>query len=150
MPSEVVYKPIEKTKPIFAGGTITPPKFTPSYYEWLFKDKQQIIKTGRTTGDLTIYTVPDGFTLFMVNCYLTEDTTSNFWCALTYGGGFTPIIEFQAGAQTDNSIFNINYNFIVPVAFQEKTIITVRSQGTPMASGGFVGFLVENSAIPTF
>ncbi|GAI14103.1 unnamed protein product, partial [marine sediment metagenome] len=45
MPKEVVYKPSEELQKIYRGGTLTPPKFIPTYYEWLSTRGKRIIKT---------------------------------------------------------------------------------------------------------
>ena len=72
MPKEVVYKPSEKFQKIYSGGTLTPPKFMPTFYEWLSRKGEQVVGTKQsfTEGDTCLYTVPVGKTLFLTSAWL--------------------------------------------------------------------------------
>jgi hypothetical protein len=68
MPPEVAYKPIEKIKKIYEGGTIQPPKFMPSFFEFLAEHGQFLIKTAYNTlgsGTTGLYTVPESHTFYI-------------------------------------------------------------------------------------
>ncbi len=73
MASFKVYTPPEKIKAIYGSGTIEPPKFMPTYYEWLRSQGQDIIKVGEInfiTPTTALYTVPSDKVFFLTGIYV--------------------------------------------------------------------------------
>lgn len=150
MPKETVYKPIAKIKEI--TQSILSPKFMPTYYEWLFRGAEQIIRAERTNTNKILYTVPANKILYIISCYSTQDTTDSAYSVLYIDSDLNkPLIEFRAGSQTDNSVTAVSYNFMIPIILREKQKIGMYVQGiTVMISAGFVGFLIDKRKIPEF
>lgn len=151
MPSEIVYKPVGKIKPIYAGGTITPPKFMPSYYEWLGENGTQIIKykSLSAAGSTIVYTVPNNQTFFLTNLALSGDCDG-------VGTGYVIIerdnfvelltLRFPSAKTTGTQ----SLNFTIPLKFVStdalRLIVSSNARGTSTATG----FLVSNKDIPVF
>lgn len=148
---DVAYKPSEKIKPIYAGGTLTAPKFMPSLYEWLSSKGLQVIKHGNTTGTLTLYTVPVGFTLFVSSVWLSQVGTAGG--NLRYGKLEVPsdieLISTNIKLESSNSTQALSYK--IPVKIQENKIIRLLTPSSDTnLRAGFTGFIVKNDDIPYF
>jgi len=159
MPSEVVYKPIEKPKSIYAGGTITPPKFMPSYYEWLSFKSELITKDKRILGgggSTLIYQVPDDYTLFLTNLSLGSRSDGG-------GAGFqVQSWIFLGDTYTKNRMIGLCFvdnvtevnsnslNFDYPLKLLPKTKLSLFNGSHLDSLASITGFLVKNSDIPNF
>ena len=151
MPSEVVYKPSEKINPIYAGGTITPPKFMPTYYEWLFKNAEIISRGGQgnTNSNLDIYTVPEDSILFITSAFmsLTGLVVDNR-CNLNIKGksGFLGL------AVKKDLTGATSLNFNPPIRVNSTDIIQWENNTANIVffRVGFTGFLVKHKNIPNF
>jgi len=151
MPSEVVYKPVEKIKPIYAGGTITPPKFMPTFYEWLSTKGTWVYLSTSSSG--TLYTVPLDNTFFLVGASvlcrnLVASAEGDRISSLAIGTGDNSILSAGCtGAKTSNSTSN---SWAIPLKVPSGEVITTVT--TAGATGNFKiqGFLVKNVTIPTF
>lgn len=143
---DVAYKPVEKVGNIYAGGTLTPPKFMPSYYEWLSAKGTQI------THDLASgsYTVPDDMTLFLTNISLSYLATTNTGISYVrtseFGGGFI-IVACKGGSDVASSIVT---NYSIPLKIRSGCDISLELSQAGTNQSIFVGFLVENADIPAF
>ena len=154
MPSEIVYKPIEKVKPIYTGGTLTPPKFMPTYYEWLKNLGQQIIiNSGVPIGGFRIiYTVTLNHKFFITNVWLSVSCTD--------GGHNVGYFTFTPN-DADQSLCSVStygisnnsnaVNFSIPLKFNEHVVFKIQSTvATNKLTGGFSGFLMKKINIPNF
>lgn len=152
MPSNVVYKPVGKIKPIYAGGTITPPKFMPSYYEWLFNNSEQKTFKSLTYGGTTnLYTVPANHSFFVTSIFISVvNRTLN---SQSSGGVFiigTEEIEWTlpvvnpAGASTYAHRTAL-INFTTAIELKSGLIIQASSGTNVTLSTTIVGFLVSNN-----
>jgi len=147
------YKPTEKIKQIFMGGKFTPPKFFPTYNEWLASRGSRILRSGGYTGALgsnSIYTVPVNKTLYINYLWLSSST-------LTIAVGNANIILYiDATAYLLNLRTNTNYNTtnsmtascFIKINAGETIKIGVESLSSVISNGGFGGFLVNNQEIP--
>lgn len=158
MVRKTVYKPVQKPKPIFAGGTLTPPKFVPTYYEWLFKRGQPILKHV-STGTATIYSVPDNSTFYLTNIGLTgwymTPSSANQGSGLYVLGTehqtlvYWDLMYANPAAPTTYQIPTRDINFPFPIPFTSGT--SFRAIGTAQkCTAVIVGFLVKNADIPQF
>ena len=147
---EVAYKPLEKVGTIYTGGTLTPPKFMPSYYEWLSVRGLFVSTGGEATsgGNNDIYTVPHNNTLFITYacaCITADAVGFSFTSVHTDAN---PIINVKCSTSGSG---NLSISPIIPIKINSGEIITVTC-GTNKADayGNFSGFLVKNADIPTF
>lgn len=166
MPKHTVYTPSEKLQRIYRGGGLKPPKFYPTYYEWLASKGQQISYTkstkkssaGMVTHDL--YTVPKGSTFFLTNCYLihSANITEVGGSALGYLRIPSTILLFiEALGYGNTSLgYSINETYLIPfkISGGDKIILyhTVIEQGIVvyLLTVGFKGILIKNKDIPSF
>lgn len=159
MPREVVYKPNEKLKPIYSGGMLSPPKFMPSYYEWLSKKGKQIIINGQgdSLGSNDWYVVPENETLFITSIFLSavDDSpgtnTSNIGLRIDDQFIINYVMSTSSVASVQKPHLIMTQSFHYPLIVKAKQTI----KSTAMNSGGsfygyFTGFLVKNRDIPTF
>lgn len=155
MPSEVVYKPSEKLNPIFPGGTLAPPKFIPTYLEWLFKDAKYMSETSSggviSTGTITLYTVPEDFELYVVSCFLE--------CWGTAGDNRLTLetpdheVEFlSVVSSVVGTTANISANYPYPIILPGKTVVRMVNHHarTTQYAMGITGFLIKKKNIPNF
>lgn len=154
MPKVKVYKPVEKTKPIYTGGGLKPPVYMPTYYEWLSVKGEQVNIVKSTAG--TMFTVPLNSTLFITSAHLTAMETAN---ASTHGiVGIAVEEKFIITVGVDHitgqhgGAGNQIINFSIPLKVMAGTVIELSELGitTPLMRSGFTGFLVKNQSIPTF
>ena len=150
MPSTRVFKPLEKIKPIYAGGTITPPKFMPTYYEWLSNDATIVIENSRVLsgGSAVVYKVPKDHFLFITAMTITGKTGVNE--GFCFVGDTDEIllnrIELNAN---DSEVSTINFSIPLKVN-PDIEIVVYSSVALLRASGGIFGFLVPKTKIISF
>tara|TARA_Y100000310_G_scaffold232406_1_gene235245 strand:- start:1861 stop:2307 length:447 start_codon:yes stop_codon:yes gene_type:complete len=144
---DVAYKPSEKQLPIYSGGTITPPKFMPTFVEWLRTKGQRIIKTKLSVGE--IYSVPMGKVLFLTSAWVCSfESGANYNFAYLYltDAGVDTILSAQA---FPTGTGNNSITFSPPLGIIEgEKLNLARSHATGNVACGFVGFLVSNKNIP--
>lgn len=153
MPPTVVYKPTETLQPIYAGGGITPPKFMPTYLEWLFKDAEAIAETSSggivSGGIITFYTVPEGVDFYITSCFLecwgTAGTNRLTLQTPDNKVEFLTVVSSNVGTTA-----NVSANYSHPIVLPSKTVIKLINhhlRATQFAMG-MTGFLIEKKAIP--
>lgn len=153
MPSEVVYKPTQKIKKIYEGGTITPPKFTPTYYEWLFKDGQyiNIFLENPASSLTTIYTIPDDYIFYLLSVSVTIARTggTNQASCFVYTGS-PPNAEVYLHlrmAGVDNTAHQVK-TYPIPLKIGSKEPITVKMNGTSFSESIVLeGILVPKNTL---
>ena len=152
MPKTTVYKPQDKITKIFTGGTLEPPKFIPSFYEWLKEHGEDIVKW--TDANVTLYAVPKDYTFFLCTAYVScvnnaaggTNTTSlvRFEAGITNG---CQLIAAQVGIADENAINSISFPY--PIKIRAGQLIRQYSSGNPhISNSGITGFLIKNSDIP--
>ncbi|GAI20640.1 unnamed protein product [marine sediment metagenome] len=150
------YKPLEKIKKIYKGGTLIPPKFLPTYYEWLSKGGIQIIKEKHGTfmggGDVEIYKVPEDSVLFITSAWLNGLTFSvgivGGRLSLRIKNDRLALIEFY---RDDDFPTNQVLSFPIPLRVEKNQVLDVSNNISDVAyCVGFSGFLVKNQDIPAF
>lgn len=147
---EVAYKPTEKVKKIYPGGTFIPPKFTPTYYEWLASKGEVIAKNGSSTSsNFTIYTVPEGKILFIFSANMqlhygsTTGGASIDFTLLTVSGKYG-LLEFIYPTGTgEHHEFNISTTFPIPVKIYPGDTIVLGGGTNQQASATFTGILID-------
>ena len=157
MPRKTVYKPIEKIKKIFIGGGLEPPKFMPSYLEWLFKKGESIhLVTLTFIAADVIYTVPKDKILYMTSYYLygrvSADrlVTFSLWTTnLPQTHYAAQLIRFDLWKDQQRERIVMNPSLPLKIQSGAKIIIGVsHSDGTCWC--GFAGFLIKRKDIPAF
>lgn len=166
MPEDIAYKPLEEPSKIYPGGTLTPPKFLPTYFEWLKAkgiDVRGNAPKNLSSGYATVYTRPTGYTLYLTGYNITATAMDD---AMEFG----EIILFVAdnpvnpkysiaGIQLDTRALQANNtmpsghvarDFTYPIKITEK-YITIYSTSAKIAGRVHItGFLVKNADIPIF
>lgn len=159
MPRETVYKPIEKTKQIFTGGGLEPPKFMPSYLEWLFKKGESIhLVTLTFAAAETIYTVPANKTLYMTSYYVqgaitgaVSFVTISLWTTNLPQTHFAAqLIRYLLTTTSQGRCVVMNPSFPLKIPSKAKIIMGVSEVGKSTAFGGFAGFLVNKKDLLEF
>jgi len=151
MSKEVVYKPVDNIKTIYPGGTITPPKYTPSYYEWLRLNGQYINCYKDSSG--VVYTVPEGFILYITDAYLSASFT-----VLSVGGygtadltmpgssfGVAYLCELEVTAINQAMNQAMSYKFPIMVGEKSNINLSQSAGSTAFLFGSIQGFLVPNN-----
>ena len=159
MPKIVVPKPSKQPKQVFLGGGSEPPKFMPSYYEWLFQKGKSIHLAVQTvTAAFTIYTVPDDHILYLISYYLQGDLRTDPLMVVTFSLWTTNLPQTSYAAQlirfslskvdmSDRVIINCS----LPLKIESKEQIQIGASTVDgVAWGGFAGFLVQKKDIPSF
>lgn len=112
MGKEVAYKPIEPVKKIYPGGTLTPPKFIPTYFEYLAINGTPIAIELNETNKT--YNVPEGKILFITSISL----TSNLRTAITT----QPYVKIDGN-------FVLRYNTagdgVTPIAYEKSVHLSI-------------------------
>jgi len=159
MPSEVVYKPTQPIKKLSEGGDITSPKYTPSFYEWLKSQGEEIfisVNLISTSGNVTLYTIPEGYSLYLTGFSLTAlkytaGAFSNDGYVRFYGNSTQItafILWYQVGQASVVSVSN-SQDYSIPLKLLEKSTLYANiTDASNACIGGFQGFLIKNSLIP--
>lgn len=152
MPKETVYKPVEKPNKIYTGGTLTPPKFMPDYYEWLSVHGVQVIKdTVIADTKSTIYTVPNNYVLFISSAFLHAKTSAAGAGADAYLMINNQKILMLTGSNTDQATDVISNSFFPPLIISSKDKFELFSGAANFfVWGGFTGFLIAIKDLPVF
>lgn len=145
---DIAYKPQEKLKKIYSGGTLDPPKFMPTFIEWLRTKGLRVIKNKLSTG--TIYEVPEGKVLFITSIFITSLDSLNYGQTYVYLTDENVDTLLVANAFPTGS-GNNSITFSPPLGILEKEkLIVGRSNASTNATAGFTGFLVAAKDIPNF
>lgn len=154
MPSDVAYKPVEKFKEIYAGGTLTPPKFMPSFFDWLYSKGLHIVRSRQTTGSL--YTIPNDYTFFITSVWgsIVADGGSNSTGTLTMVSddnlNVLMAVKLRNSATTGGLSDCMSITYAFPVISKSGDIDILLSGTGFLCYAGLTGFLVKNSDIPSF
>jgi len=124
-------------------------RFKPTFYEWLFSNGQEIIKTTATNG--VFYTVPDNYDLYItyIRCCVTEDGTGAVGTTYTSGLiakgslGFASLMALgvQGGTKTNE---NAHVSLIHPIHLRAGDTIELGQSGNVDCSTGFIGYLLPS------
>jgi hypothetical protein len=144
MASYVVPKPTAKSVKFYEGGGLQPPKYMPTFYEWINQNGKRIIQGGSITvaNDYGVYTVPVDYTLFLTSVYL--DT--NLGAAAQAVLFINPITSEKIIALNGARALSISYQ--IPIIIEQKKQIILSTLGNGLVQYGITGFLVKNSEIP--
>ena len=152
---EVAYTPPQEQKTIYEGGALTPPKFTPTYYEWLVSKSEQVKRIGQISSvgtTTTLFTVPDNFTLFITHLWISAVGDSpagadRGFATFKIGEGDTSI--FGCGVDhhgtVATSIGNAFIALTMPIKMNQKEVLKMIKFDlfAGQVLGGFMGFLVS-------
>jgi len=122
-----------------------PRTFFPSLMEWASDNFEQITISDNTNGTLTIFTVPDNFTLFITSYYvqghLTAAAADVFSLFIHDAVATSRLIRIRL--ITNGSTDSIALSPSMPLKAQSgQNIILQSSSGNGFCSGGFTGFLL--------
>jgi len=162
MPPDIAYKPSgTQPKHIFPGGTLTPAKFLPSYYEWLaYIGEQKILYKIIATGTASdqIYEVPEGFAFFITSWTLCAHSDPGivtdkyiYLTALPKVGGIGfDDYKIFAGIVMHNEKINsqLSNNLSIPIRVNGDEQIRIAQTGDTDAIATIQGFLIEIKNIP--
>ncbi len=129
--------------------------FVLGYYEWLStKGTQVLVSTFAINTPVLIYTVPEGFVLFLTNAYLSWAMSAGLGVAtpasVLYIDDITAsrsILRLDALGNIEKSLCS-SKAFGIPFAIQggSKVFLT-GSDSKVRTNGGFTGFLVQKSEL---
>jgi len=153
MNSYVVPKPTENLIKLY-NGSITPPKFMPSYYEYLRLMGEQIVAAGGVGGAGTlqaIYDVPTGYTLYITTAEIAFNTDT----ATRYGSINTAQMEIMKvtasiAAAGQKAVANMSKTFTIPIKVESGDHVYVKKGAgvNEELYGNITGFIIINSLIP--
>lgn len=158
--SDIAYKPLEKiNKQIYEGGTFSPPKFMPSYYEWLREQGADIniYKTHSAASEVTLWTIPVGYIFFLTNVCLScgvKDDTGGEKARLSIQSAANEIIIVEIfpvegmGALVPQWT-TITQNFVFPFKIYENQSLRLDNPTNGQSSVCVQGFLVPKTSIPS-
>lgn len=125
-----------------------PPEFTKSWLEWVAESKAEQIMRSGTIGStqLTLFTVPKNFTLFITSVWGTVRSNA-------VGDGIRLAVSGTADDRADffrlflggvNTTEAISRDFTMPIDLPENSKIDLAGTGTAgvSATGGFTGFIL--------
>jgi hypothetical protein len=146
MATHTVYKPTDKFKQVYTGGTLEPPKFMPSLNEWLRKKGAQKIQGGSVAvaGDYGIYTVPANYSLFITSVYLDTNLAAGVQAVWFLASNTTEKIIALNGVKA------VAISYQIPILIETKKQMVLSTLGNGLVQYGFTGFLIKNSEIPLF
>ncbi len=136
--------------------------FTPTLIESLYFKGEQFFKSGfsAVNGSTTVYTVPQGYILFIVSIYggvseANTPTIAHMYIETLQGGVTKDIlleVETNASAAGDRGtgVFG-NLNPHYPIMIEENILINFRRSGSVgglYCYYGIQGFLVKKDTIP--
>lgn len=153
MASYKVFKPTEKIKKLNQAGTINPPKFMPSFYEWLHANGAYITFSSDNADTAATYIVPEGYYFFL--CYLNISSyvvnlNGNQFVYVTVGDGATAEVIFTQVLTVGNPNAiskDSTVQFNPPLPIPEKKEIWSENNSTKTFINGY-GFLVPKAIIP--
>lgn len=145
MGKEVVYKPIEKFKKIYAGGGLTQPNFIASFYEWLMQNGNPYqISYFTTTGVEGSVTEDFIFIITNINMSVYEDTAD-------YAGSVGLKIKnfswnlYVLGKNAKN--LNINLNFPIIITKSDLLEFTHGAGGSGEGEIYIHGYLIPKNLL---
>lgn len=151
MAKNIAFVPTQPYKEVYGAGTPQPPKYMPTYYEWLFKQGEIIFRAMAVAGGgYTLYTVPEGHTFFITSITLSANLSVAAAFGVTASIYKSTSIKYLAAlyfraVQTQN--MSQSYNFPI-ICFEKEAIYVYSNDPNLDAFGTFYGFLVKNSVIP--
>jgi len=131
-------------------------EYSAGYFEWLFNKYGSEIY-GKDGGvaynfDLTYYTVPENYTLFLTNVSVNISSDAAFTIqsgeiGIKTGGVKRSLIKLAMdNDQNINQSVSQGFNFIIPLKVNSGSSIFVSSSSTGLkAQGNFVGYLVPKN-----
>lgn len=141
--ADIAFKPIEKIGTIYAGGTLTQPKFMPSYYEWLASLSKVINESlYLSTASGTVYTVPENYFFFMTNV--------NMSCGRSIAGLSSTALRVTGFEDSEILTIKINgagqdttsQSWAIPFKMPPLGTITVTNSNNTHCTVNIQGFLV--------
>lgn len=147
--AEKAYKSSEKLVKIYQGGLLIPPKFMPTYYEWLKSKGKTIIRDGSLpTGSSGLYTVPINKVFFLTSLTITathnnaNDASYKAWIDNTD----QEIITLRLRGEPDSGSLTKEFN--MPLRLNQNQRIGLSSGGFGIVTLIIVGFEVDYNEIP--
>ena len=154
MPTETVYATPEKVGKQYLGGGLEPPKFMPSFYEWLFSRGEQICFNASGSTLTTYFTLVD----IPINCtlYITSVAVSGISTGVGEAWINVRIMDngtngYLISVWNDPSILSLHKSMIFTIPIKAKSgIVQCRMTNNIKVFGNLTGFIVKNSDIPSF
>jgi len=126
MPRHVVYKPKEKLKEI--SKVILPPKFMPSFYEWL-SVKGKFITGFKSieNNDIILYTVPANKVFYLTFVSMAAGNTGAISLpTIDFEVDNVPTLTVQSGTAA-TGVGNTSLSFVPPIKLSSTRTLKVRS-----------------------
>lgn len=140
---------IHANNPIPSNPVISPQtNYSQSYLEWALKNRPSIFKDAIvTSGTSTIYTVPQGYVLYITSAYLTSINrsavaTQPISISIPAGDILQMLISL-APAAPPFPFQTVTAAFPFPIRIPAGTVITLTGNATvdSLTTGGIIGFL---------
>ena len=144
METYVVPKATGKQIKTYLGGGSEPPKFMPTFYEWLREQGTQIIQGGSVTlaNDYGMYTVPTGYVLFINSIYLDTNLAAAGQAIIFLAESSAIKLIALNGARA------VTIEYPIPLQLPGKKQLVLSTLAAGLVQYGFSGFLIEKSLIP--
>lgn len=142
MPTEVVYKPIERqiSPPVFKSEKLL------DYWAWIITNGNQIYRSYVSTGsNLTIYEVPKGKTFFLVSALLqvNADSLADATSFMTVGAFDLIRIVTPPATLTESQALNLS----IPLKFSAGTKFEIGNGSNADTSGTVIGFEITSALL---
>lgn len=117
-------------------------EFFSSWAEWAAQNKEMIIRSTSSTANATIYTVPDGQTLFITEAHVavTSGSINNSSLTIYVRSTGETLLGVSARLKSEGAV---SLSFRTPVRVEGGEIIATSVSQPSIVSAGFVGFLVN-------
>ncbi len=150
MPKETVYKPSEKLKKIYSGGTLTPPLFMHTFFEWLSQKAEKIMKNGSLpTGSSPVYTVPVDHVFFLTGVVIAVDhdhASAGYYSAyIDKTSSIIAYLRLKGLLKHSNQV----REFVIPIRLEQGQKVGLNNAtGRGIMTLIVNGFLIQKDLLP--
>lgn len=146
-----VYKPVEEIKKVYEGGTITPPKYMPNFFEFLYFVGSPVVSHVNISNTYSsLATIPKNYTLFVTHLnlsYKTNAVGANGDVHISKNG--VKILAMTAPS-TDQDVKSVAVSFPFPLKITPDDLFRAESGAANLFIWACMsGFIVRNTDIPS-
>lgn len=149
--ADIAYKSSEKQPKIFTGGALTPPKFSPSFFEWL-SVRGKLISGFKSieNAEEVLYTVPTGKIFFLLGISLASanDALLLSLPTLDLRIDSIPIATVSCG-KLDGANGNMAMSFSIPITIRTTQKLIIESNRADCwLRGTYLGYEIDEKDVP--
>jgi len=126
--ADKAYKPNEKFVKIYEGGGLAPPKFMPSYYEWI-SARGKVVNGFKSVTDSTstLYTVPENKVFFLISISMMSVNDAAISISNSdFEVDDVPALTIQSG-KSATGVGNESISFSIPMRLEAGKTLKIRS-----------------------